>query len=33
MPRKALVVDSDYFFVEFLSTMLEKRGYQVCKAY
>ena len=33
MPRKALVVDSDYFFVEFLSTLLEKRGYQVCKAY
>jgi DNA-binding response OmpR family regulator len=33
MPRKALVVDSDYFFVEFLSTVLEKRGYQVCKAY
>ena len=33
MPRKALVVDSDYFFVEFLSTVLEKRGYQVFKAY
>jgi CheY-like chemotaxis protein len=33
MPRKALVVDSDYFFVEFLSSLLEKRGYQVCKAY
>jgi CheY-like chemotaxis protein len=33
MPRKALVVDSDYFFVESLSTLLEKRGYQVCKAY
>lgn len=33
MPRKALVVDSDYFFVEFLSALLEKRGYQVCKAY
>jgi DNA-binding response OmpR family regulator len=33
MPRKALVVDSDYFFVEFLSTLLEKRGYRVCKAY
>jgi CheY-like chemotaxis protein len=33
MPRKALVVDSDYFFVEFLSRLLEKRGYRVCKAY
>jgi len=33
MPRKALVVDNDYFFVEFLSSLLEKRGYQVCKAY
>jgi DNA-binding response OmpR family regulator len=33
MPRKALVVDSDYFFVEFLGSLLEKRGYQVCKAY
>jgi DNA-binding response OmpR family regulator len=33
MPKKALVVDSDYFFVEFLSSLLEKRGYQVCKAY
>jgi CheY-like chemotaxis protein len=33
MPRKALVVDSDFFFVEFLSGLLEKRGYAVCKAY
>ncbi len=33
MPRKALVVDSDYFFVEFLSNLLEQHGYQVCKAY
>jgi len=33
MPRKALVVDSDYFFVEFLSGVLERRGYQVRKAY
>ncbi len=33
MPRKALVVDSDYFFVEFLSRLLETRGYHVHKAY
>lgn len=33
MPRRALVVDSDYFFVEFLSGVLERRGYQVRKAY
>jgi DNA-binding response OmpR family regulator len=33
MPRKALVVDSDYFFVEFLAGVLERRGYEVRKAY
>ncbi len=33
MPRKALVVDSDFFFVEFLSHLLEERGYFVHKAY
>lgn len=33
MTRKAMVVDSDFFFVEFLAGLLEKRGYQVCKAY
>jgi PAS domain S-box-containing protein len=33
MQRKALVVDSDFFFVEFMSGVLEKRGYQVRKAY
>jgi PAS domain S-box-containing protein len=33
MQKKALVVDSDYFFVEFVSELLEKRGYQVSKAY
>jgi PAS domain S-box-containing protein len=33
MQRKALVVDNDYFFVEFLSELLGKRGYQVLKAY
>ena len=33
MQKKALVVDSDFFFVEFLSELLVKRGYQVIKAY
>lgn len=33
MPRRALVVDSDFFFVEFLAGLLEKRGYEVRRAY
>ncbi len=33
MAKQALVVDSDYFFVEFLSDLLEKRGYEVTKAH
>jgi PAS domain S-box-containing protein len=33
MEKKALVIDSDYFFVEFVSELLEKRGYQVLKGY
>ena len=33
MQKKALVVDNDFFFVEFLSELLVKRGYQVLKAY
>jgi PAS domain S-box-containing protein len=33
MQKKVLVVDSDYFFVEFLSELLIKRGYEVLKAY
>jgi len=33
MPKKALIVDSDFFFVEFLSDLLVRRGYQVIKAY
>ncbi len=33
MSKKAMVVDNDFFFVEFLSDLLEKRGYQVLKAY
>jgi len=33
MPKTALVVDNDFFFVEFLGDLLEKRGYVVIKAY
>ena len=33
MQKKALVVDHDFFFVEFLSELLAERGYQVLKAY
>jgi len=33
MSKKALVVDNDFFFVEFLSELLIKRGYEVTKAY
>ncbi len=33
MQKKALVVDNDFFFVEFLSELLVKRGYLVVKAY
>ncbi len=33
MHKKVLVVDSDYFFVEFLTELLTRRGYDVCKAY
>ncbi len=33
MPKQALVVDNDFFFVEFLSELLEKKGYDVTKAY
>jgi PAS domain S-box-containing protein len=33
MPKKALIVDNNYFFVEFLSELLEKRRYSVIKAY
>jgi PAS domain S-box-containing protein len=33
MQKKALVVDNDFFFVEFLSELLSKRGYRVLKAY
>jgi PAS domain S-box-containing protein len=33
MPKKALIVNNDYFFVEFLGELLEKRGYGVVKAY
>jgi len=30
--KKALLVDNDYFFVEFLGDLLEHRGYQILKA-
>ena len=33
MERKALVIDSDYFFVEFVGELLEKRGYKILKGY
>ena len=33
MARKALVVDNDFFFVEFLAELLENKGYEVVKAY
>lgn len=33
MAKKALVVDNDFFFVEFLFELLENRGYEVIKAY
>lgn len=32
-PRRALLVDSDFFFVEFLAGLLEQRGYELRKAY
>ena len=31
--KKALVVDNDFFFVEFLTELLESKGYEVVKAY
>jgi DNA-binding response OmpR family regulator len=33
MAAKALVVDNDFFFVEFVSEQLQEREYQVIKAY
>jgi len=33
MAKKALVVDNDFFFVEFLTELLENNGYEVTKAY
>ncbi len=33
MQKTALVVDNDFFFVEFLGELLEKRDYKVIKAY
>lgn len=33
MTRKALVVDNDFFFLEFLSELLENHGYEVIRAF
>ena len=33
MGKKALVVDNDFFFVEFLTEILQQRGYEIFKAY
>jgi PAS domain S-box-containing protein len=33
MSKKALVADNDFFFVEFLKELLEKRGFEVISAY
>lgn len=33
MAKKALVVDNDFFFVEFLTELLENKGYEITKAY
>ncbi len=33
MSRRVLVIDNDFFFVEFLADLLEDRGYDVVKAY
>ena len=33
MSKRVLVIDNDFFFVEFLSELLEKRGYEIIKAY
>ncbi len=33
MSKKALIVDNNYFFVEFLTELLEHRKYKVIKAY
>ena len=32
MPRSALIVDSDFFFLKFLGELLENRGYEVIQA-
>ncbi len=33
MSKQALVIDNDFFFVEFIKELLEKRGYSVRQAY
>jgi len=32
-PKRILLVDNDRFFVEFLSEILTKRGYEIIRAY
>ncbi|MBW2031396.1 MAG: response regulator [Deltaproteobacteria bacterium] len=33
MPKRVLIVDNDFFYCNFLSQFLEKKGYEVVKAY
>ena len=33
MPKIGMVIDNDFFFVEFLAETLEKRGYQIIRGY
>ncbi len=33
MSKRSLIVDDDFFFVEFLAELLEARGHEVIKAY
>ena len=33
MSKKALIVDNDFFFVEFLAEVFQKKGYEAAKAY
>ena len=33
MSKRVLVIDNDFFFVEFLTELLEGKGYEVAKAY
>lgn len=33
MTKRALIIDNDFFFVEFMADLLSERGYKVVKAY